>query len=123
MASAGNPSHRVLLVDDDELVLSVLHTALVQRGYTVRDATDLASALRLLRIQGVEVVILDARMDGSTLEEGLAALRAVPGDFGIVVLSGASVDKGLLEQHGASYLAKPVDASVFLERVAAAVPA
>lgn len=122
MASVG-VSHRVLLVDDDELVLSVLHTALVQRGYAVRDATDLASALRMLRIQPVDVVILDARMDGSTLEEGLIALRGVTGDFGIVVLSGAHVDPPLLDRFDASYLAKPVDASVFLDTVAASVPA
>lgn len=122
MASAGVQSHRVLLVDDDELVLSVLHTALVQFGYAVRDATDLNSALRLLRIQPVDVVILDGRMDGSTLEEGLTALRALAGEFGIIVLSGASVDHALLDRYSASYLAKPVDASVFLERVAASVP-
>jgi two-component system torCAD operon response regulator TorR len=122
MASAGVQSHRVLLVDDDELVLAVLHTALVQYGYAVRDATDLSSALRLLRIQPVDVVILDGRMDGSTLEEGLAVLRAIPGKFGVIVLSGSTVDLALLERYSATYLAKPVDAPVFLERVAASVP-
>jgi CheY-like chemotaxis protein len=114
---------RILVVDDDELVLAVLHTALVRAGYSVRDATNSATALRMMAIQPVDVMILDAHMDGSTLAGDLEAVRAMPHSPAIIVLSGAPVEADLLERFDASYLAKPVDAHVFLDRVAQAVGA
>lgn len=112
---------RVLIVDDDELVLAVLHTALVRAGYSVRDATNSAEAMRMLAIQPVDAVVLDAHMDGSTLAEDLASMRAIPDSPAIIVLSGARVESSLLTEFDATYLAKPVDASVFLARIAEAV--
>jgi CheY-like chemotaxis protein len=123
MVSRAGETVRVLIVDDDDLVRSVVHTALVQSGYAVRDAQNSAEAVRLLLLQRVELVILDAHMDGSTLAEDLARIRALPGgdELAIIVLSGASVDPALLEQHAASYLAKPVDFPVFIAAIATAV--
>ena len=112
---------RVLVVDDDELVLAVLHTALVRAGYSVRDATNSADAMRMLSIQPVAAIVLDAHMDGSTLAEDLKSIRAIRHSPAIIVLSGAQVEPTLLAEFDASYLAKPVDASVFLARVAEAV--
>lgn len=120
---AGDAARRVLLVDDDELVLAVLHTALVRAGYSVRDALNSAEAMRLLAIQPVDVVVLDAHMAGSTLEDDLEAISGIPGAPAIVVLSGGRVDASLLAASGASFLAKPVDAHVFLDRVRDAVGA
>jgi CheY-like chemotaxis protein len=117
----GNPlSPRVLLIDDDELVLAVLHTALVREGYLVRDAPTAAEAMRLLAIQPVDVVVLDAHIPGSELETNLRAIGSISPAPTIIVLSGTQVDPGLLEGAGASYLAKPVDALVFLSSVAEA---
>ena len=123
MVSGDLGPFRVLVVDDDELVLAVLHTALVRAGYSVRDATNSADALRLLAIQPVDAIVLDAHMDGSTLAEDLESIRAIRHSPSVIVLSGAQVEPSLLSQFDASYLAKPVDASVFLARVAQAVGA
>jgi DNA-binding response OmpR family regulator len=114
------PSPRVLLIDDDDLVLAVLHTALVRAGYSVRDALSSAEARRMLAIQPVDIIVLDAHIPGSTLEGDLAIVAAAHPRPAVIVLSGSSVDPALLEAAGATYLAKPVDASVFLEHVAAA---
>ena len=121
MVSGDNGPARVLVVDDDELVLAVLHTALVRAGYSVRDATNSAEAMRMLAIQPVDVVVLDAHMDGSTLAEDLESMRAIRHSPAIIVLSGAPVEPDLLARFDASYLAKPVDASVFLARIADSV--
>ena len=121
MVSREDGPTRVLVVDDDELVLAVLHTALVRAGYSVRDATNSADAIRLLAIQPVRAMVLDAHMAGSTLAGDLKLIRGMPQSPAIIVLSGADVDSELLDQYNASYLAKPVDASVFLEHVAAAI--
>ena len=121
MVSGDLGPFRVLVVDDDELVLAVLHTALVRAGYSVRDATNSSSAMRMLVIQPVDVIVLDAHMDGSTLAEDLESIRRIPHSPAVIVLSGARVEQDLLTRFNASYLAKPVDASVFLARVAEAV--
>lgn len=123
MVSGGNGPTRVLVVDDDDLVLAVLHTALVRAGYSVRDATNSADALRMVAIQPVSLVVLDAHMAGSTLEADLKSLRGMRDSPAIVVLSGAHVEPELLSRFGASFLEKPVDASVFLAHVAAAIGA
>ena len=114
---------RVLLVDDDELVVSVLHTALVRAGFSVRDAPDAASALRMLAISPVTVIVLDAHMAGSTLNENLTAINALHDKSTVIVLSGASVDPALLAEHGATYLAKPINAVDFIAAVSAAAGA
>ena len=121
MISGDHNPLRVLVVDDDELVLAVLHTALVRAGHSVRDATNSAMAIRMLAIQPVDVMVLDAHMDGSTLAEDLESIRGLPGSPAIIVLSGAQVSSELLDRFEASYLAKPVDARVFLERVSQSV--
>ena len=108
---------RVLLVDDDELVVSVLHTALVRAGFSVRDAPDAASALRMLAISPVKVVVLDAHMAGSTLDENLEAISGLHDKPVVIVLSGARVDAAVLEKFGARYLAKPIDAVDFISAV------
>lgn len=111
------PASRVLLVDDDELVLMVLHTALVRAGYSVRDALSSAEAKRMLAVHPVDLVVLDAHIPGSTLESDLAAISGVARPPAIVVLSGAQVSAELLASAGASYLSKPVDADVFLTHI------
>ncbi len=121
MITGDRPAPRVLVVDDDELIRSVLHTALVQSGYSVRDAETGADALRLLAIHPVDLLILDAHMDGETLEQNLVRFRALSETPRIVVLSGAKVAQPLLDRFDASYLAKPVDFAQFLAHVATAL--
>lgn len=120
MVSTDQSAARVLIVDDDELVVSVLHTALVRSGFSVRDAPDAAAALRMLAISPVKVVVLDAHMAGSTIDENLPAINALPDKPKVIVLSGAKVDPELLATHGAHYLAKPIDAADFIAAVTAA---
>ena len=120
MVSGDHGGTRVLLVDDDELVISVFHTALVRAGFSVRDAPDAAAALRMLAISPVKVVVLDAHMAGSTLDENLMAINALPDKPTVIVLSGARVEPALLAAHGATYLAKPIDAVDFIAAVGAA---
>lgn len=115
--SAEDPPRKVLLVDDDDLVLAVLQAALARAGHTVRCALTSAEALRLLAIESVDVVVLDAHMAGSSLEGDLDAISGLRSSPAIIVLSGSAVDAALLAAAGATYLAKPVDARVFLDAV------
>src|SRR2546423_15658262 len=76
---------RVLAVDDDPSVLEVFHL-LLDDGYDVTDALDGEGALRRLRAEPVDLVLLDVLMDGldgiTVLQHMRAAGLDVPGVVG-----------------------------------------
>lgn len=114
---------RTLVVDDDELVRSVLHSALERLGHDVVEASDGEAAIEATTDGIFDLVIIDSRMPGLSLGETLAGIRATldPHHPGILVISGAPVAVEVLEEHGAVYLAKPVDLREFLSAVRLAV--
>lgn len=113
---------RTLVVDDDALVRAVLRTALERIGHDVTEAASGESAVSATELVPFDLVIIDARMPGLSLEESLLGIREVGTHRpGILVISGASVDGQLLETHNAGYLAKPVDLRDFLSAVRLAV--
>lgn len=65
---------RVLIVDDDPLLLSVLQTALDDRGYEVLLASDGATALKRITKEKPEVVLLDVMMP---VIDGWGVLEAI----------------------------------------------
>jgi CheY-like chemotaxis protein len=123
MVSATGDTTRTLVVDDDELVRAVLRSALERIGHDVTEASAGDSAVSASELVDFDLVIVDARMPGLTLTETLAGIRAASTDHspGILVISGAPVDGGLLETHNAGYLSKPVDLRDFLSAVRLAV--
>lgn len=102
----------VLVVDDEEMVRSLLSQYLLMKGYAVRLARDGREALALAARDKPRMVILDMYMPGMNGVEVLRELRA--GDFagGVVALT-ASQDEELLKQSlslgSMDVLGKPVD--------------
>lgn len=125
MVSSAGDTTRTLVVDDDALVRSVLRSALERVGHQVFEAAGGDTAIELSSASHFDLVIVDARMPGLTLDETLTGIRTAfhPHKPGILVISGAPVDDALLEAHGAGYLAKPVDLRDFLSAVRLAVAA
>lgn len=64
-----DPSHRVLLVDDDPDWREYLRLSLVELGYRVDEAEDGRQALRALDRIRYDVVVLDHYMPGMSGEE------------------------------------------------------
>jgi DNA-binding response OmpR family regulator len=61
---------RILVVDDDENILSLERTILEQKGFVVTTATGGAEALKLLSAEAFDLVLLDVMMpeiDGFTV--------------------------------------------------------
>src|SRR5256885_13137055 len=77
---------RVLAVDDDPSVLEVFHL-LLDDGYDVTDALDGEGALRRLRAEPVDLVLLDVLMDGLDGITVLQHMRAAGLDVPVVVVS------------------------------------
>lgn len=114
---------RILIVDDDRLVLATLGRGLRDAGYEVVEASDSASAFELIAREKPDLAILDIRMPdmlGTRLAERLASEHGVPFMF----LS-AYGDPDLIERAteiGAlGYLVKPLDVPQIIPSIEAAL--
>lgn len=115
---------RLLLVDDDRLVLSTLCSGLLDAGYEV-DSAESAEEAEMLLASGMrpDLAIVDIRMpgqDGLYLARRLQELDHIP----FLMLS-AYNERGMVDQatrHGAlGYLVKPLDPPRLVPAIEAAL--
>ncbi len=115
---------RVLIVDDDPAVRTVLKRILSGDGYSLEEAEDAFRALDQLDAHPPDAVLLDLKMPGM---DGLALLdnlRQRGLDVPVVVLTGHGdqfTARECLEAGAAAYLTKPPDRSDLLLAVRGAV--
>lgn len=113
---------RILVVDDDRLVLATLAHGLAQAGYEVLDADNGDDAILIAHDQRPELALLDIRMEGKSgfdVAEYLRDVKRIPFMF----LS-AFADEGTLAQVRAlgamAYMTKPLDIGQIVPEVDAA---
>lgn len=82
-------SQSILIVDNDSSARLVLHLALEQEGWQVREAIDGADALQMIEQQRPDVVIMDFALPKISGVEVTRALRDKAGtaDLPIILLS------------------------------------
>ena len=74
---------KILVVDDDEIVREVIISLLSSEGYTVRSAKDGLDAIKILKMENINLVITDLRMPGADGIEVLKeAIKNGPGSGG-----------------------------------------
>lgn len=117
------PAHRILIADDDRLILSTLGQGLRDAGYEIYEATDGKAAVHICETLNPELAILDMRMPGMSGVEAAHLIRqetTVP----FIFLS-AYNDKEVVQlavQEGAlAYLVKPVDIPQIIPTIEAAL--
>lgn len=79
---------RVLLVDDEPLILAALKAILERDGFVCRTAGDGFEALRLLRETPPDILISDLRMPSMSGFELLAIVRRRFPQIAVIVISG-----------------------------------
>jgi EAL domain-containing protein (putative c-di-GMP-specific phosphodiesterase class I)/CheY-like chemotaxis protein len=117
LAGAWTPG-RVLVVDDEPLLLAVYRRILTSAGWTVETASNGAEARALARTDDFDVIVSDIRMPGMTGVELLRAVRERDLDVPVVLLTGdPNVDTAAeaVEYGAFRYLGKPVDSGKLLE--------
>jgi len=101
---------RILVVDDDEVILAAVSGILGQEGFRVETATNGSEALDCVERSSPDVVLLDMRMpvlDGWAFAR---VLREREIHLTIVVMTAAQDARVWAEEIGANaYLAKPFD--------------
>jgi serine/threonine protein kinase len=114
---------RIMLVDDEELSLKVIHAALKHAGYTVVGTTDPTQALALFEKEDPDLAILDLampQMDGLTLLGQMREVTQIP----IVMLTGedrSELAVKALKLGAFDYLTKPVNFKRLLETISLAL--
>jgi response regulator NasT len=120
---SGGSAGRILVVDDDRLVLATVTHGLAQAGYEVIDADNGDDAILLAREHRPELALLDIRMEGKSgfdVAETLRDAYRIPFMFLSAFADEATMAQ--VEALGAlDYLVKPLDVGQILPRVADAL--
>lgn len=122
MAIAAPPPARILVVDDDPGVLSVLRRSFARAGLAVETATDGEEALRRAREHRPDVVVLDVLMPGIDGVEVCRRLRRSDADLAILMLTAKDRARDQvvgLDAGADDYVLKPFTLDVLGARVRA----
>jgi response regulator NasT len=114
---------KVLLVDDDRLVLATLGRGLEQAGYAVQTCASVEEARRVMALDSPDIAVLDIRMPGVTgleLASELSKDRCIPFIF-LTAYSEAEIVRQAAENGALGYLVKPVDVSQLAPAIEAAL--
>lgn len=117
-------SVRVLLVDDEALLLSFLSKVLRVRGFDVGTAAGGAEALAELGRERYDVVVLDQRMPGMDGIATLERIRCMDARLPVLFLSGLAEMSTAVEavRRGAvDYLMKPASVDKLCGKIRSAV--
>ncbi len=113
---------KILVVDDDRLVLATLTHGLSQAGYEVIDADNGDDAILLAREHKPDLALLDIRMEGKSGFDVAAYLREycqIPFMFLSAFADDATI-KQVKELGALTYLVKPLDIQQIVPAVEAA---
>ena len=103
---------KLLVVDDDRAILTLIGTIAQAEGFEVSTTTDGAEVLLHVRRHAVDLVLLDLRMPGVTGIEILRAIRDINPRCRVALMSGyATIDSAVeaVKLGALDYLTKPFD--------------
>ena len=83
----------LLVIDDEEFVLSILSRGLKERGYRVLLAQNGREGLEILQRQAVDLVLLDLSMPIVSGRDVLAELRKANMEIKVIVFTGFAATK------------------------------
>ena len=116
---------KILVVDDDRLVLATVTHGLVQAGFEVIDADNGDDAILLARQHRPDLALLDIRMEGKSgfdVADYLREFLGTPFMFLSAFADAATVAR-VKELGAVAYLVKPLDIAQIVPTVEAAVAA
>ena len=117
---------RLLLVDDEESYVNVLTKRMTKRNFEVSSALSGAQAIRILRKQDFDAVVLDLKMEDMDGIEVLKILKTMAPELPVIMLTGHGSETAAREgiTFGAfDYLTKPCDLDELIEKIRAACQA
>ena len=116
--------YRVLIVDDEEELVTTIAERLKIRGIQAQIATDGESALKIIEENPPKVVVLDVMMPGIGGIEILQRMNAQNLQIPVILLTGyGSAEQGKegMDLGAFDYLMKPCDLNLLISKIQEAV--
>src|ERR1043165_9103568 len=119
---------KVLVIDDDAIILRAIGNILKKDGYEVITAKDGREGISKLDVDEYDAVVTDLMMPHANGLEVVAKLRSIKGKdhIGIIVCSSVGNEETISEAYrlGANgYMKKPVKASELLSNISQLIAA
>jgi len=118
---------RILVIDDDRMILDLVESILEPEGLAIRTAEDGANAIDLFqREAAISLIILDWHMPGMPGEQVLDQLLAIRSGARVIVSSAASpsqVERAFAGRGVLQFLPKPFQVQNLLAAVRLALAA
>jgi len=119
----GDPRRRILLVDDEQDILDILHEHFAKEC-DVETAADGMTALAIVRARRPDVIFLDINMPGINGVDVLKSVKELDATIPVLMVT-ASADNALaaeaIKRGAFSYVPKPFDLKYLNHLVAAAL--
>jgi two-component system KDP operon response regulator KdpE len=114
---------KVLVVDDEQQIRTLLRTTLVRGGYRVVEASTAREALNAKAIDRPDLILLDLGLPDRDGLELVAALRGDPASRLIVISARDQIEQKVaaLDLGADDYVTKPFDTEELLARVRASL--
>jgi len=103
---------KILIVDDELLILRIISDILSKEGYEVKTAINYFNASQLLDAEKFDVVITDIRMPEKSGIDLLTHVREINSDIPVILMTGFATLESAVEavkQGAFDYLTKPLD--------------
>ena len=114
MSDVSSNGCRILAVDDEEIVQSLVRDALEEEGYHVVTAGSGTEALQILQAQPIDLLITDIRMPNMSGTDLVEKARTVNPAIGIIFMTGyasLSSAKDAIKRGALDYVMKPFELS------------
>ena len=117
---------KVLVIDDDEMVLALAQGILREEGYQTLTTADGPQGIAIYKEQRPDLVLLDLALPSMNGLEVLRKLRGFDEKARVIVFTGLGTEESADEalRYGAiDFIRKPVAYAEFLKRIKSAIPA
>jgi DNA-binding response OmpR family regulator len=112
---------RVLVVDDDPVVIRLVKELLKSQGYQVESARDGIDAMVMVKKEKPDLIVLDIMMPELNGYDVLRTLKFTDEykEIPVLLLTAREqeLDKRIGEMMGIDYLQKPVNREAFIEKI------
>jgi DNA-binding NtrC family response regulator len=115
---------KILIIDDDEVQLSLLQTLLSDQGYTLYSTADGPQGVELFGTHRPDLVLLDIGLPSISGIEVMKQIRQIDGKAKIIVITGyASVESAVhaIREGAWDYIRKPYDTQELARKVESAL--
>jgi CheY-like chemotaxis protein len=110
-------TRRVLVVDDEQGIISVLRIKIKHAGYEFLATTSGAEAIEICRVQEPDIMLLDFLMPGVSGFEVLEQVRAFSSIPILAFTARQDVVESAMKKGADGYITKPFDPDKLVEKI------